>query len=115
MPRKVKCGCGAVNRVHEDAELSRTRCSACGARLAEPAGGRRRKEREEEEDEPGCFLCEQPVKGKRFTFYSGVKKGGTSHEMASCTVTFFERWSDLTMHEVQVCRDCQLRLWRQQQ
>jgi hypothetical protein len=59
-----------------------------------------------------CFLCEQPGKGKRFTFYSGIKKGGTTHRMASCTITFFERWSDLMMHQVHVCRDCQVRLWR---
>jgi hypothetical protein len=41
-------------------------------------------------------------------------KGGTTHRMLSCTVTFFERWSDLTMHEIQVCRACQLRVWQQQ-
>src|SRR5262245_57018960 len=63
----------------------------------------------------GCFLCEQPGKAKRFSFYSGVLKGGTTHRMLSCTVTFFERWSDLTLHDIGVCRDCQLRLWRQKQ
>jgi len=65
-------------------------------------------------DAGGCFLCEEPGKGKKFTFYSGVVKGGTTHELLSCTVTFFERWSDLTMHEIHVCRDCQLRLWREE-
>ena len=64
-------------------------------------------------DADDCFLCEQPVKTRRFTFYSGVKKGGTTHELLSCTVTFFERWSDLTMHEIEVCRDCQQRLWKE--
>jgi hypothetical protein len=63
----------------------------------------------------GCFLCEQPGKARRFTFYSGVMKGGTTHKLASCTVTFFERWSELTMHDIGVCRDCQMRLWRQKQ
>jgi hypothetical protein len=66
-------------------------------------------------DMDGCFLCEQPGKAKRFTFYSGVLKGGTTHRMLSCTVTFFERWSDLTLHDIGVCRDCQIRLWRQKQ
>jgi hypothetical protein len=66
-------------------------------------------------DMDGCFLCEQPGKAKRFTFYSGVLKGGTTHRMLSCTVTFFERWSDLTMHDIGVCRDCQVRLWRHKQ
>jgi hypothetical protein len=60
-----------------------------------------------------CFLCDTDGKCKRFTFYSGVMKGGTTHRLITCTVTFFERWSDLTMHEIQVCRDCQLRLWRE--
>jgi hypothetical protein len=60
-----------------------------------------------------CFLCEQPVKAKRFSFYSGVMKGGTTHRLRSVTVTFFERWSDLTVHDIGVCRDCQIRLWRQ--
>src|SRR5262245_23301802 len=60
-----------------------------------------------------CFLCEMPGKVRPFTFYSGVMKGGTTHRMLSCTVTFFERWSDLTLHEIQVCRSCQVRLWRQ--
>jgi hypothetical protein len=63
----------------------------------------------------GCFLCEQPGRAKRFSFYSGVLKGGTSHRMLTCTVTFFERWSDLTLHDIGVCRDCQIRLWRQKQ
>jgi hypothetical protein len=60
-----------------------------------------------------CFLCDGDGKLKKVTFYSGVMKGGTTHHLASVTVTFFERWSDLTMHEIQVCRDCQVRLWRQ--
>src|SRR5262249_39413420 len=50
-----------------------------------------------------------------FSFYSGVLKGGTTHRMLSCTVTFFERWSDMTLHDVGVCRDCQIRLWRKKQ
>src|SRR5262249_21161372 len=45
--------------------------------------------------------------------YSGIMKGGTTHRMLSCTVTFLERWSDLTMHEIHVCRHCTNRLWRQ--
>src|SRR5262245_36015566 len=56
-----------------------------------------------------------PVKGKRFTFYSGVLKGGSTTRLLTCTVTVFERWSDLTIHEIQVCRWCQLRLWRRKQ
>ena len=63
----------------------------------------------------GCFLCEQPGKAKRFSFYSGVMKGGTTHKMLSCTVTFFERWSDMILHDIGVCHDCQVRLWRQKQ
>src|SRR5262245_32263981 len=68
-----------------------------------------------QKDMDGCFLCEQPGKAKRFSFYSGVMKGGTTHRMLSCTVTFFERWSDLTLHDIGVCQDCQIRLWRQKQ
>jgi len=62
-----------------------------------------------------CFLCEQPGKCKKYTFYSGVMKGGTTHRMINYTVTFFERWSELTIHEIQVCRECPLRLWKQKQ
>jgi hypothetical protein len=119
MPRKVTCRCGTVNRVREDEDLSQTRCEECGARLAgsngeeaprkeKKAGGGGKKDVEE------CFLCERVGKGKRFSFYSGIMKGGTTHRMLSCTVTFFERWSDLTMHEMHVCRECQVRLWQQQ-
>ena len=71
------------------------------------------KDAKKESDE--CFLCDRLVKSKQFTFFSGVMKGGTTHRMLSCTVTFFERWSDLTMHEIQVCRECQLRLWQEKQ
>src|SRR5262249_832908 len=75
------------------------------------------RERKEEvvmrNDADDRFLCEMPGKCKRFTFYSGVMKGGTTHELLSCTITFFERWSDLTMHEIRVCRECQVRLWKQ--
>jgi hypothetical protein len=60
-----------------------------------------------------CFLCEMPSKVKPFTFYSGIMKGGTTHRMLSCTVMFSERWSDLTKHQIEVCRTCQLRVWRQ--
>src|SRR5262249_41144574 len=63
----------------------------------------------------GCFLCEQPGKAKRFSFYSGVMKGGTTHRMRAYTVTFFERWSDLILHDVGVCQDCQIRVWRRKQ
>jgi hypothetical protein len=63
----------------------------------------------------GCFLCDQPGKAKRFSFYSGVMKGGTTHRLRSCTVTVFERWSDMKLHDIGVCHDCQLRLWRRQQ
>ncbi len=66
-------------------------------------------------DALGCFLCEMPVKGKRFTFYSGVMKGGSTTRLLTCTVTVFERWQNLTIHEIQVCRWCQQRLWRRQQ
>jgi hypothetical protein len=59
-----------------------------------------------------CFFCRNVGKCRQFTFYSGIMKGGTTHRMLSCTVTFFERWSDLTMHDIQVCRECQVRLWR---
>ncbi|MGL4551766.1 MAG: hypothetical protein ACRC33_11310, partial [Gemmataceae bacterium] len=49
---------------------------------------------------------------KLFRFYSGIQKGGTVHRMLSCTVTIFERWSDVIKHEIEVCRPCQVRLWR---
>jgi hypothetical protein len=64
-------------------------------------------------DADSCFLCGRPGKARRYVFYSGVMKGGTTHRLLSCTVTFFERWSELTLHELGVCRECQLRLWRQ--
>src|SRR3954454_9585180 len=60
----------------------------------------------------GCFLCEQPGKARRFSFYSGVMKGGTTHRLRSYKVTFFERWSDLILHDIGVCHDCQIRVWR---
>jgi len=63
----------------------------------------------------GCFLCESPGKTKKFTFYSGIMKGGTTHRTIHYIVTFLERWSDLTMHEVQLCSDCKIRLWRKKQ
>jgi hypothetical protein len=62
-----------------------------------------------------CFLCHQLETGKRFKFYSGVMKGGTTHRLRTVTVKFFERWKDLTLHEIHVCRACQLRLWRGRQ
>ncbi len=62
-----------------------------------------------------CFLCGKAGKTRKFTFYSGIVKGGTTSRLLTVTVTFLERWSELTMHEIQVCRDCQLRLWRQKQ
>jgi hypothetical protein len=58
-----------------------------------------------------CFLCGAEGRGKRFTFYSGERKGSTTTELLSATVTVHERWSDLRMHEAFVCRDCQERLW----
>jgi hypothetical protein len=119
MPRKVICPCGTVNRLPEDADLSRSRCAKCDAWLAEPDGldGDRDESKEETaKNEPmPCFLCERTARGKRFLFFSGVMKGGTTHEMLSCKVTFFERWSDLTKHEIHVCQECQLRLWRRRQ
>lgn len=62
-----------------------------------------------------CFICDETTKCKRFKFYSGVKKGGSTTRMLSCTVTVFEQWDELTMHEIEVCRECQLDLWRRKQ
>jgi hypothetical protein len=58
-----------------------------------------------------CFLCGEEGKGKRFTFYSGERKGGSRTELLSATVTVSEWWNDLRMHEAHVCRECQERLW----
>jgi hypothetical protein len=58
-----------------------------------------------------CLLCEEPGKGKRFTFFSGVCKGGSTTQLLSATVTVFERWRDLKIYEIHVCRECQQRLW----
>jgi len=58
-----------------------------------------------------CLLCGREGKGKRFTFYSGERKGSSRTELLSATVTVSERWSDVQMHEAHVCRDCQERLW----
>jgi hypothetical protein len=60
-----------------------------------------------------CFLCREEGKGKRFTFYSGVRKGGSRTELITATVTVMEWWKDLQVHEIHVCRDCQERLWRE--
>src|SRR5262249_17805508 len=65
--------------------------------------------------EEECFLCDSTAKCKLFRFYSGVMKGGTTHKLLTVTVTFFERWSDITKHEICVCKDCQIRLWRKHQ
>jgi hypothetical protein len=58
-----------------------------------------------------CFLCGEEGKGKRFTFYSGERKGGSRTELLASTVTVSEWWNDLKLHEVHVCRECQERLW----
>jgi len=58
-----------------------------------------------------CFLCDQPGKGRRITFYSGVCKGGSTTKMLTVTVTVFERWRDLRIYEIHVCRECVQRLW----
>jgi len=58
-----------------------------------------------------CFLCGAEHKGRNFTFYSGVRKGGSRTELTTVIVTVFERWRDLRIYEIFVCRDCQLRLW----
>jgi hypothetical protein len=60
-----------------------------------------------------CFLCGQEDRGKRFTFYSGVRKGGSRTELITVTVTVLEWWKDLQVHDVHVCRVCQERLWRE--
>jgi hypothetical protein len=60
-----------------------------------------------------CFLCNEEGKGKRFTFYSGVRKGGSRTELLSATVTVMEWWKDLRMYEIHVCRRCMDRLWAQ--
>ena len=115
MPKDVTCECGTVNHVQQGADLVRTRCAECGAGLAAlpDVGGEKKEKKAVGAKKTGCcFLCAGTGKAKRFAFYSGVMKGGTTHRMLSCTVTFFERWSDLTLHEVEVCRECQLRLWR---
>jgi hypothetical protein len=59
-----------------------------------------------------CFLCDSTGKCKLFRFYSGIMKGGTTHRLLTVTVTFFERWSEMIKHEIHVCKDCQVRLWR---
>jgi hypothetical protein len=61
-----------------------------------------------------CFLCGEEGKGKRITFYSGARKGGSRTELLTATVTVHEWWKDLTLHEILVCRACQDRLWAQQ-
>src|SRR5581483_10170885 len=66
-------------------------------------------------DATGCFLCAMPVKAKRFTFYSGIMKGGSTTRLLRHTITVLEHWQNLTMHEIQVCRWCQTRLWRKRQ
>src|SRR5262245_27116934 len=58
-----------------------------------------------------CFLCGEEGKVKRFTFYSGERKGGSRTELLSATVTVSEWWNDLRMHEAHVCRECQERMW----
>jgi hypothetical protein len=58
-----------------------------------------------------CFLCGEEGKGKRFTFYSGIRSGGSRTELISTTVIVMEWWKDLQLHEVHVCQDCQERLW----
>ena len=60
-----------------------------------------------------CSLCGREGKGKRFTFYSGVRKGGSRTELITVTVTVLEWWKDLQVHEIHVCRDCLERLWRE--
>jgi hypothetical protein len=59
-----------------------------------------------------CFLCGAERKCKRFTFYSGERKGGSRTVLTTATVTVSERWNDVKMHEVHVCRACQERLWQ---
>jgi hypothetical protein len=58
-----------------------------------------------------CFLCDGAGKGRTFTFYSGVRKSGSTTRMTTVTITVLERWRDLRIYEIFVCRDCQLRLW----
>ena len=58
-----------------------------------------------------CFLCEEEGKVRRVTFYSGVRKAGSRTELLCATVTVFERWRDLRIYEIHVCRECQQRLW----
>jgi hypothetical protein len=113
MPQLVTCShCGTLNQVHEDADLSRSRCSECERRLSEPGGRKGGKSPDlARKDVACCFFCDEPARGKRFTFYSGVRKGGSRTELYSATVTVFERWRDLKIYEIHVCRECQLRLW----
>lgn len=59
-----------------------------------------------------CFLCRAEGKAKLLRFYSGEKKGGTTHRMVTCTITFMERWNDLVIHEIRVCRACREEHWR---
>jgi hypothetical protein len=60
-----------------------------------------------------CLLCNEHRKGKRITFYSGVRKAGSRTELLTATITIPERWRDLVLHEAHVCRECQARLWAQ--
>lgn len=63
----------------------------------------------------GCFLCKMPAKGRQFTFYSGVKIGGSTTRLLTRQVNILESWHKLVMHEISVCRWCQLRAWRKKQ
>jgi hypothetical protein len=73
----------------------------------------------------GCFLCKMPAKGRKFTFYSGVKIGGSTTQLQTHftswrlrtrrRITVLENWHSLMMHEIAVCRWCQLRAWRKKQ
>jgi hypothetical protein len=63
----------------------------------------------------GCFICKMPVKARLFTFYSGVMKGGSTTRLKRRIVTVLEFWQNLTMHEIHVCRFCQMRAWRRKQ
>ena len=115
MPMDVTCECGTVNELPESANLAHSRCAECGAGLAappDPGAEHKAKKGVAAKKTACCFLCTGAGKAKRFVFYSGIMKGGTTHRMLSCTVTFYERWSDLTLHEIEVCRECQLRLWQ---
>lgn len=109
MPVLVTCACGAINNVHEDAVLAWSRCSSCRKPLEKPGG----KEAEVTKKGVGkCYFCQEVAKGRKLTYFSGVRMGYGYSGLITTPVTCFEGWKDLMMHDIHACRECQLELWR---